>query len=137
MSKSESDNLFAGFDRASEHPDVPKMAAPKPDQFRDATKMIKPMPLAPHNGTDTSRAAALALDPAWRATTCGKVYAAIVAAGEAAITREELTDVTGMPIQTVCGRVNDLLKTGMIYEPEGVTRPTKSGRAAQVVRAKQ
>jgi hypothetical protein len=125
MPKSEPDNLFADFGKADEHPDVRQLPPPKPAP--------RPMPPAPHNGTATSRAAAMALDPEWRATQCGIVYAAIKARSDA--TREELTEATGLPIQTICGRVDNLLKMEMIYEPAGVTRPTKSGRQAQVVRA--
>jgi hypothetical protein len=125
MPKSEPDNLFADFGKADEHPDVKQLPLPKPAP--------RPMPPAPHNGTATSRAAAMALDPDWQATQCGIVYAAIKARADA--TREELTEATGLPIQTICGRVDNLLKLEMIYEPAGVTRPTKSGRQAQVVRA--
>jgi hypothetical protein len=126
MPKSEPDNLFADFGKADEHPDVRQLPPPKPAP--------RPMPPAPHNGTATSLAAAMALDPDWQATQCGIVYAAIKARADA--TREELTEATGLPIQTICGRVDNLLKMGMVYEPEGVTRPTKSGRQAHVVRAK-
>ena len=126
MPKSEPGNLFADFGKADEHPDVRQLPPPKPAP--------RSLPPAPHNGTATSRAAAMALDPAWQATQCGIVYAAIKARSGA--TREELTEATGLPIQTICGRVDNLLKMGMIYEPEGVTRPTKSGRQAQVVRVK-
>jgi hypothetical protein len=132
MPKSETDSLFAQFDQASEHPDVKQLPPPKPNHIVDVNKMV--MPPAPHNGTATSRAAALALDPDWQATQCGIVYAAIKARADA--TREELTEATGLPIQTICGRVDNLLKMEMIYEPAGLTRPTKSGRQAQVVRAK-
>jgi hypothetical protein len=125
MPKSEPGNLFADFGKASEHPDVKQLPPPKPAP--------RPMPPAPHNGTATSRAAALALDHDWQATQCGIVYAAIKARADA--TREELTEATGLPIQTICGRVDNLLRLEMIYEPAGVTRPTKSGRQAQVVRA--
>jgi hypothetical protein len=131
MPKSEPGNLFAGFGKADEHPDVKQLPPPKPNHIVDVNKMV--MPPAPHNGTATSRAAALALDPDWRATQCGIVYAAIKARADA--TREELIEATGLPIQTICGRVDNLLKMGMVYEPAGVTRPTKSGRQAQVVRA--
>jgi hypothetical protein len=148
MPKSEPSGLFADFEKRSEHPDVKQLPQPKPDHFHDATKLIeqpKPdhivdvnkmvMPPAPHNGTATSRAAALAMDHDWRETQCGKVYAAILAAGEAGKTRQELED-DKMESASVTPRVNDLLKMGLIYEPAGVTRPTKSGRQAQVVRAK-
>jgi hypothetical protein len=127
MPKSEPDNLFADFGKADEHPDVRQLPPPKPAP--------RPMPPAPHNGTATSRAAAMAMDPDWRATQCGEVYAEILKAGDAGKTRHELV-TDKRELSSVCGRVDNLLKMGMIYEPEGVTRPTKSGRQAQVVRAK-
>jgi len=127
MPKSEPGNLFADFGKADEHPDVRQLPPPKPAP--------RPMPPAPHNGTATSRAAAMALDPDWRATQCGEVYAAIKAAGDEGKTRHELV-TPKRELASVCGRVDNLLKMGMIYEPAGVTRPTKSGRQAQVVRAK-
>jgi hypothetical protein len=133
MPKSEPDNLFAGLGKADEHPDVKQLPPPKPNHIVESNKMVKPLPPAPHNGTATSRAAAMALDPEWQATQCGIVFAAIKARADA--TREELTEATGLPIQTICGRVDNLLKMELIYEPAGVTRPTKSGRQAQVVRA--
>jgi hypothetical protein len=132
MPKSEPDNLFADFGKSDEHPDVKQLPPPKPNHIVDVNKMV--MPPAPHNGTATSRAAALALDPDWRATQCGEVYAAIAAAGDDGKTRHELV-TDKRELASVCGRVDNLLKMGMIYEPEGVTRPTKSGRQAQVVRA--
>jgi len=135
MKKNEPSGLFAQFERASEHPDMPKMTAPKPNHIVDVNKMVKPLPPAPHNGTATSRAAALALDPDWLATQCGEVYAEILKAGDEGKTRHELVIKDVRELASVCGRVDNLLKMGMIYEPEGVTRPTKSGRQAQVVRA--
>jgi hypothetical protein len=140
MKKSEPIGLFAGMDTpASQHPDVAQMPVarvePRADHIPDAGKMVQPMPPAPHNGTETSRAAAMSLDPEWLATQCGEVYEAIKAAGEDGKTRHELvTDKRGLA--SVCGRVDNLLKMGLIYEPAGVTRPTKSGRQAQVVRAR-
>jgi hypothetical protein len=127
MPKSEPGSLFAQFEQASEHPDMPKMTAPKPAP--------RPMPPAPHNGTATSRAAAMSMDPEWLATQCGEVYEAIKAAGEDGKTRHELV-TPKRELASVCGRVDNLLKMGMIYEPADVTRPTKSGRQAQVVRVK-
>jgi hypothetical protein len=38
-----------------------------------------------------------------------KVLAAIQAAGNRGVTRQEIADATGLKLQTVCGRVNDLL----------------------------
>jgi hypothetical protein len=134
MPKSEPGNLFADFGKADEHPDVKQLPPPKPNHIVDVNKMV--IPPAPHNGTATSRAAALALDPDWRATQCGKFLTLIENSWERGITREELSTASGQPIQTTTGRVNDLLKMGLIYEPAGVTRMTKSGRQAQVVRVK-
>lgn len=46
----------------------------------------------------------------------GKVYAAIVEAGERGMTRQEISDQTGMKLQTVCGRVFELKGFGLVYE---------------------
>lgn len=87
---------------------------------------------APHNGTDGSREAAILLDPEWRETACGRVYWALRDAPDG-LTREQIAEVCGMPIQTVCARVADLRRRRSVEEREGVTRPTKAGIRAAVV----
>jgi hypothetical protein len=83
---------------------------------------------APHNGTPTSRAAALSIMP--RAGTLrAKVLATIIATNGA--TNEQISDRTGMLLQTVCARVNELARGGFI-EDSGRTNRGRSGRDAVV-----
>jgi hypothetical protein len=42
-------------------------------------------------------------------TARGRVYAMIAAAGERGATRQELANMHNVPINSVCGRVNELL----------------------------
>ena len=64
-------------------------------------------------------------------TLRGKVYAYIVRQGEAGATRQEIADGLGMRLQTVCGRVGELLGQTLIWqgtetrEGRKVLRPVK------------
>ena len=49
-------------------------------------------------------------------------------------TREELATATGLPLASICGRVNELLRLGLVRQP-GLRRMTSSGRMAAVVQA--
>lgn len=40
------------------------------------------------------------------------------------LTRSELSDITGLPINTVCGRANELLKKGVLVDE--ITRKCRS-----------
>lgn len=87
-------------------------------------------PLANRTRTSIAAAEAIAdLGPTLR----GKVFA-FVAGQAAGATREEIAAALVMPLQTVCGRVAELLELQLIHRT-GETRPTASGRAAAVVRA--
>lgn len=83
----------------------------------------------------TSIAAAEAIAAA-APTLRGRVYAVIVAAGESGATREEVVTATGIALQTVCGRANELLEQGLIFD-SGRTRPGKSGRQQVVLAARR
>jgi len=50
-------------------------------------------------------------------------------------TREEIADALNLKLQTVCGRCNELLKMGLIFD-SGRTRLTSSGRSAVVLQRK-
>lgn len=125
--KSQEPGLFGVDARTSEHPDMAPMGIPR----RHQPRVMEPI----HNGTETSRAAALALTPEWRATVCGRIYCAIEEA-PAGLTREEISHQLNMPIQTVCARIADLRRMGLIDEPRHLTRATSTGAQAQVVLAK-
>jgi hypothetical protein len=93
----------------------------------------------PANRTRTSIAAATAI--AEQAPTLrGRVYEFIARRGDAGATREEIAqhvcDDRGTPLklQTVCGRVAELLELGLVHRTDQ-TRPTAAGIAAAVVRA--
>jgi hypothetical protein len=101
-------------------------------------------PTAPHNRTETSIEAAIAIQPKIK-----KGQQTILNAVELApegYTREEIATATGLPLATVCARVNELVKDKklscrMIFDPKAkpslilkkITRPTKSGRKAEVL----
>ena len=51
------------------------------------------------------------------------------------MTRQEIADNMGLQINSVCGRVNELIKYGTAYE-EGM-RLTKWGKKAMIVKAKE
>jgi DNA-binding IclR family transcriptional regulator len=59
---------------------------------------------------------------------------AIIDAGRAGATREELAEQTGIRLASICGRVNELLRVGLVQE-DGRTRLNESAREAAVVTA--
>lgn len=86
--------------------------------------------LAPHNGTSTSRAAAVAVQPK-TATLREQVYAAIVVCGAHGATDEELQVALGMSGDTERPRRVELVKAHRI-RPAGFTRPTTHSKEAVV-----
>jgi len=50
------------------------------------------------------------------------------------MTREEIRDNTNIMYSSVCGRVNDLLKAGLVYENDNYTKINNSGKKAYIVR---
>lgn len=86
----------------------------------------------PHNGSATSKLAALSVEE-----TAGpqgeRVYAYIAASGGA--TRDAIAEALSMGIPSVCARVAQLLAAGRLHETDE-TRPTRSGRQAKVLRAR-
>ena len=48
------------------------------------------------------------------------------------LTRHQIAAVLGMPLTTVCGRVNELKRLGEVRET-GERRPTEAGKSATVV----
>lgn len=71
------------------------------------------------NLADTSRAAFRAVD-----VTAGQARVLAVFAKWTNITRHEIADKSGLPLQSVCGRVNELLKSGALIELDA----TREGR---------
>jgi len=71
-------------------------------------------PRPPHNGTETSRAAAALVAPTW-GDRKGKVMAALADCQEG-MTRAELVPATGMKENSVNSCVHSLLKYGEIVE---------------------
>ena len=88
------------------------MTTPDPGLF---TEQIQQRYGPAHNRTATSRAAADRVRPN-AATMRAKVLTCVEAAGEPGITRQEIADELGMRLQTVCGRANELLRSGDVYE---------------------
>ncbi|MFP4145884.1 MAG: hypothetical protein ACLFV3_12165 [Phycisphaeraceae bacterium] len=68
----------------------------------------------PHNGTETSREAAEQLERFGAETACGRVLAAIAAAGERGLTNQEIAERLDMREGAVCGRTNQLAEARRI-----------------------
>jgi hypothetical protein len=89
----------------------------------------------------TQLAAAVAVAPFVRGLR-EKVFKAICAGYSAGgvtmpgATREEIHEMTGLRLQTVCGRANELLKAGLVTQA-GLCRPGKSGVVAKVLIARR
>lgn len=86
---------------------------------------------APHNGRQTSRAAARRIEPI-SGRLCQQVLAAVRASGFRGMTRPELESALNMDGSTLRPRVVALLAAGALAEP-GETRLTESGRHASVL----
>lgn len=88
----------------------------------------------PHNGCPTSRAAGESMRHRMAALRA-QIYCLIQGAGERGLTADELEVLTGLSHQTCSPRPGELRDLGVI-EDSGMRRPTRSGRAAIVWRAK-
>ena len=90
---------------------------------------------APHNGTQTSIAAAESIEP-----SMGRlqqiVLAYVVERGQLGATREEIETGLELGGNTVRPRVKELERKGLVRVCND-TRATRSGRAANVLRASQ
>lgn len=89
----------------------------------------------PHNGTDTSKEAA---DGArkFASDQSRRVLAYVTGKGADGATRDEISERTGIGIPAVCARVNELVAAD-ILSATSIRRPTRSGKAAEVVVAKE
>ncbi len=87
-------------------------------------------PAPPHNATPTSRAAAESITNA-APTLRGRVYEAICRAGSRGLTRHEVAVATDIDLATVCPRVGELMRQGVIRVVG--TRPSPAGRASGVL----
>jgi hypothetical protein len=88
---------------------------------------------APHSGTQTSMAAAEAIEPAMNRLQ-QVVLEFVVQCGERGATREEIELGLEMTGNTVRPRVKELQRRGSLRVCDD-TRTTRSGRAANVLRA--
>lgn len=84
----------------------------------------------PANRTRTSIAAAEQIAPVAK-TMRAKVLEFIAGRGARGVTRQEIADWTGWRLQTVCGRCNELLKAGLIWQGKDVRDGGKILRARQ------
>ena len=82
-------------------------------------------------GSATSRAAAMAAVSTAQ-TARAKVLHFVESRGEWGATRDEIARGLEIKIQTVCARVDDLLRLGFIRRTTE-TRKTDTGRAAEVI----
>ena len=67
-------------------------------------------------------------------TLRGKVYGYIVGRRDVGATRHEISAGLGLKLQTVCGRCNELLKQGLIFQT-AETRETSGLGNGKVLRA--
>ena len=88
---------------------------------------------SPHNGTATSIAAATSQAHCKKQRDRDRIVAFVKAQGGA--TRDELVNLLGMGVGTVCPRVFELLKSGELIEP-GEKRATRTGSKAFVLKVK-
>ena len=106
------------------------------DNKRDAGLPLFDAPPPYRAGHETQRAAAVAIAP--RASALReKVFRAILAGHDAAgvhmagCTNEEVHNATGLSLQTVCARCNELQHAGLVKD-SGLRRAGKSGVLAKV-----
>lgn len=93
-------------------------------------ELKKPMtPTLPHNGTDTSRAAADSVSPV-AVASCERLVLNTIIANNGA-TCDQVEDQTGLSHQCASARIRGLVKRG-ILEDSGARFPTRSGRLAIV-----
>lgn len=110
-------------------PDAPLFASPalnaslaEAQAFRDG--------LPPHNGTATSRAAAASMDAGTLAQQ-ERYIVARVRVSRGGLTRQEIADCEEMRLSSVCARVNELIRRGVLMERG--ERRGESGRMQAVV----
>ena len=90
------------------------------------------------NGHDTAETSVAALQSVLPLVSKRKqaILALLDQAGVTGLTRYELSDSIGIPIQSVCGRARELVQADHVVEV-GDTRPAPSGRASKVLRLSQ
>ena len=84
-----------------------------------------------HNARHTSVQAAFSALPR-TGTQRARVLEAIKWAGSNGLTDEEIGEATGLPANSVRPRRLELLELGLIEEPPGKLRHTRTGHTAQV-----
>lgn len=100
-----------------------------PGPIQHPTYQRAPSPRGP---ADTSRAAAQDADNSGRSGTKREILRSVIhAAGQRGATIDELQQVTGWLVQSICPAVKSLESAGEIRD-SGKRRPTRSGCAAKV-----
>ena len=89
------------------------------------------LPLPYQRMSETSRAAACMAEASAESAR-RRVGLYVAGQGEQGATRDEISRGLGIPIQTVCARVDDLLKSSVLFRTSR-TRATAMGRAAEVL----
>ena len=87
---------------------------------------------APHNGSTTSKAAALAVQ-SQQATQLERVLELITNAGTRGTTRADIAHQMGKPTSTICARVSRLLDMGEVREADEPRIPDCGGSVKQRV----
>jgi hypothetical protein len=120
--------------KGAEKPTHPPTRPAQPRKAQRGTDSPASPIKAPHNGTDTSRAAARHIEATGSATTKrDQVLATIRAAGERSITRADVAVQMGYPVSSVCGRVAELRKIGQATETQETRIPDCGGSVRQKV----
>lgn len=102
----------------------------KQNSFNLGNKTMNKPPLKFPKVAATSIAAHNSIQPV-AGTLEYEVYRAIIEAGSAGMTNEEIVTKTKVLLQTTCGRVNSLVKKGLVKD-SGTTRLTQTQRRATV-----
>ena len=94
-------------------------------------------PVAPHNGTETSRDAAESIKP--HVNTLAAKVLHCIAGMPGGLTCEQVEQITGLKHQTASARIRDLatcepplIVIGVDQDGNVIRRPTSSGRTARV-----
>lgn len=88
--------------------------------------------LPPHNGTTTSKSAALAVQ-SQQATQIERVLQIITQSGARGTTRGDIAHQMGKPQSTICARVSRLLEDGRVRETADPRIPDVGGSVKQKV----
>jgi hypothetical protein len=128
----------------SYHSDYISEAPSNPEAEKALASVFGLKSLPPHNGTQTSRAAAESLTSEHLQAQEARVLSALRSVGSAGLIREQIASMTGLELTDVCRVVNGLAgvtkgaekaNRPKLVEDGPQTRRSSHGRSQKVVRA--